>query len=152
MLPIRRIVKKHLGELLIERGVITQAQLEKGLALQKEKGGLIGQILVSLGYTSEEEIAQVLTVQYGFPYLPLQNYELNRSVVKLVPENIAKQYCVIPIDKIGDTVTVAMSNPLNLQAVEELEMITKSKVQLFVSTMTDITTAIGKFYREEQKE
>ena len=112
MLPFKRLVKKQLGELLIERGVVTRAQLEKALQVQKEKGGLLGQILVVLGYTKEEEIAQALTVQYGFPYLPLQNYELNREVVKLIPENVSKEYCLIAVDKIGDTLTVAMSNPL----------------------------------------
>ena len=65
MLPFKRLVKKQLGELLIERGIISRAQLDKALRVQKEKGGLIGQILVVLGFTKEEEIAQALTVQYA---------------------------------------------------------------------------------------
>ena len=92
MLPFKRLVKKQLGELLTERGVISKQELDKALAVQKEKGGLIGQVLVGLGFTKEEDIAQALTVQYGFPYLPLANYELNMDVVKLIPENVAKQY------------------------------------------------------------
>ena len=74
MTAIKMIVSKQLGELLLERGIINEAQLEKALKVQREKGGLIGQILVMLGYSKEEEIAQVLTVQYGFPYLPFENY------------------------------------------------------------------------------
>lgn len=146
MLPYKRLVKKQLGELLIERGVITKAQLEKALAMQKEKGGLIGQVLVVHGFTKEEEIAQALTVQYGFPYLPLENYELSREIVTLIPENVARQYCLVAVDKIGDTLTVAMSNPLNVKAAEDIELLTKCNVQIFVSTMTDINNAISKFY------
>jgi type IV pilus assembly protein PilB len=137
---------KQLGELLMERNIITQAQLEKGLKIQKEKGGLIGQILVMLGYVTEEEIAQALTVQYGFPYLPLESCEINQEVLRLIPENVAKQYNLIAIDKIEDLITIAMSNPLNVQAVEDIELITKCKVQVFVSTMTDINNAIKKHY------
>ena len=151
MLPFKRLVQKQLGELLIERGLITKQQLEKALSVQKDKGGLIGQILVVLGFTKEDEIAQALTVQYGFPYLPLQNYELNRAVVQIIPENVAKQYCLIAVDKIGDTLTVAMSNPLNLKAVEDIELLSKSNVQVFVSTMTDINNVIAKFYGKENK-
>jgi len=146
MPSVRRIVSKQLGELLLERGIINESQLDKALKIQREKGGLIGQILVMLGYAKEEEIAQVLTVQYGFPYLPLENYEINAEGIKLIPENVARQYNLIAIDKIGDLLTIAMSNPLNVQAVEDIELIAKCKVQVFVSTMTDITNAIKKYY------
>lgn len=143
---IKRIVSKQLGELLLERGIINEAELDKALKIQREKGGLIGQILVMLGYVKEEEIAQALTVQYGFPYLPLENYEINVETVKLIPENVATQYNLISIDRIGDLMTIAMSNPLNVQAIEDIELLTKCKVQVFVSTMTDITNAIKKYY------
>lgn len=146
MLPYSRIVKKQLGELLIERGVITKSQLDKALEVQKKKGGLLGQILVELGFTQEDQIAQSLTVQYGFPYLPLTNYELNAEIVKLIPENVAKQYCLIAVDKIGDTLTVAMCNPLNHKAIEDIELLTKCNVQVFVCTFTDINSAISRFY------
>lgn len=146
MLPIKRVVSKQLGELLVESGIINRGQLEKALKVQSEKGGLIGKILVSLGYVKEVEIAQALTVQYGLPYLPLDNYEINPDIVKLIPENVALQYNVIAVDKIGDLVTIAMSNPLNVQAIEDVELLTKCKAQVFVSTMTDISNAIKKYY------
>lgn len=147
MAPIKRLVSKQLGELLLEKGIIKKAQLEKALEIQKERGGLIGQILVGLGYATEEEIAQALTVQYGFPYLPLGNYEIDLELIKLIPNTVAKQYCLIPIDKIGTNLTIAMSNPLNVQAVEDIEMITNCNIQVFVSTMTDVNNAINKYYR-----
>jgi len=149
MPSIKRIVSKQLGELLLERGIINEAQLDKALKIQREKGGLIGQILVMLGFAKEEEIAQALTVQYGFPYLPLECYEINSEAIKLIPENVAKQYNLISIDKIGDLLTIAMSNPLNFQAVEDVELISKCKVQVFVSTMTDINNAIKKYYAKK---
>ena len=130
----------------MEKGVISQAQLDKALKIQKEKGGLIGQIFVMLGYVKEEEIAQVLTVQYGFPYLPLESYEISADMIKLIPENVAKQYNLIAIDKIGNLLTISMSNPLNIQAAEDIEMLSGCKVQVFISTMTDITNAIKKYY------
>lgn len=149
MAPIKRIVSKQLGELLLEKGIINDAQLEKALKIQKEKGGLIGQILVMLGYAKEEEIAQVLTVQYGFPYLPLESYEISADAIKLIPENVAKQYNLIAIDRIGGLLTISMSNPLNIQAVEDIEMLTGCKIQVFISTMSDVNNAIKKYYSKK---
>ena len=143
----KRIVSKQLGELLIERGVITKKQLEYALNVQKEKGGLIGQVLVKLGYATEEVIAQALTAQYGFPYLPLDNYEIDPEVAKIVPKNVAFQYCLVPIDKIGSNLTIAMSNPLNSLAIEDIELVSGLCVQIFVSTATDIKKAIEKCYK-----
>ena len=146
MSSLKRVSTKQLGELLIERKVITQEHLQKALDYQKVNGGLIGEILVHLGYAQEEDIAQVLTAQYGFPYLPLGNYEIDTEAVKIISVDVARQYCLIPIDKIGNNLTVAMSNPLNTQAIEDVEMITKCVVQAFVSTTSDIRKAIDRCY------
>ncbi|MCM8780382.1 MAG: hypothetical protein NC908_00445 [Candidatus Omnitrophica bacterium] len=147
-MPLRKIITKQLGELLIERGLVTPQQLDKALEFQKEKGGLIGEILVELGFTKEEDIAQALTAQYGFPYLPLSNYEISPEIAKIIPARVAKQYLILPIDKIGNNLTVAMSNPLNVQAIEDVELITGCSVQAFVSTSTDIKMAIEKYYKD----
>lgn len=136
-----------MGELLIERKIITPRQLEEGLQIQKQKGGLIGEILVMLGFAKEEQIAQALTAQFGFPYLPLVNYEIDLAVTTLIPENVSRQYCLIPIDKIGNSLSIAMSNPLNIQAIEDVELITNCKIQTFVSTTSDIKKAIEKYYK-----
>jgi type IV pilus assembly protein PilB len=146
-MPIKKIIQKQLGELLIEGKLITPEHLDEALKLQKEKGGLLGQILVSLGYTTEEAIAQALTAQYGFPYLPLGGYEIDREVAKLIPENVARQYGLIAVDRVGSILTVAMSNPLNTQATEDIEMMTRLKVQVFVSTATDVNDAIKRCYK-----
>ena len=141
-----KVNNKHLGELLIERGVINQNQLQEVLDLQKKKGKLFGEMLVELKYASEEDIAQALTAQYGFPYLPLASYEIDPEVIKTIPINVCKQFCLIPIDKIGKSLTLAMSNPLNVQAAEDVELLTGCTVQAFVSTTTDVMNAIKKYY------
>lgn len=149
-MPIRRIINKQLGELLVERGIINQRQLDKALAAQQEKGGLIGEILVGLGFAREEDIAQSLTVQYGFPYLPLSNYDINPEITSIIPGRVARQYLLIPIDKIGNNLTISMSNPLNIQAVEDVELLSGCSVQTFVSTSSDIKRAIEKYYKDKE--
>ena len=133
----------------MERDIVSQQQLEEALALQKEKGGLIGEILVELGYVKEEDIAQALTAQYGFPYLPLGNYEINPEVIEVVPGRVARQYLLVPIDRIGNNLTLAMSNPLNIQAIEDVELLAGCSVQTFVSTSSDIKRAIEKYYKNK---
>ncbi len=145
----KRVTYKKLGELLVERKVITAEQLEKALLVQQGKGGLLGEILVDLGFCNEEAIVQVVTVQYGFPFLPLSNYEVDMELLKIVPENVARQFVLIPIDKVGNTLTVAMSNPLNHQAIEDLEMMTQCNILIFISTTTEIRKAIDHYYKKD---
>ena len=143
----KRIITKRIGEVLLERGVITAKELEKAVAYQKEHGGLMGQVLIQIGVVTEEEIALALTAQYGFPYLPLDNYEIDGGLTALIPEETARQFCLIPVDRIGNALTLAMADPSNLQAVEAVELMTKCVVQTFVSTPSDILKAIEKHYK-----
>lgn len=135
-----------MGEILIERGVLSRSKLEEVLAFQKEKGILFGEALVQLKMGTEEDVVQALTCQYGFPYLPLANYEIAPEVVATVPRSVCKQYCLVPIDKIGRSLTLAMVNPLNVQALEDVEKVTDCSVQAFVSTATEINSAINRYY------
>ena len=143
----KRAITKRIGEILLERGIITQPQLEQALVRQKEKGGLLGQLLIELGFITEEEVALALTAQCGFPYLPLENYEIDETVMKLIPEQVARQYCLIPVDRVGNALTVAMADPSNLQAIEDIELMTSCVVQTFVSTPTDIQKALVRYYK-----
>ncbi|MDD4939741.1 MAG: hypothetical protein PHE18_07750 [Candidatus Omnitrophica bacterium] len=147
---MKKIVNKQLGALLMERGIINQQQLDKALNVQKEKGGLIGEVLVDLGFAKEEDITRALTAQYGFPYLPLANYELNPEIVNIIPSRVARQYLLIPIDKIGSSLTMAMSNPLNEHAIEDIELLCGCKIQIFVSTLSDVKGAIEKYYKDKE--
>lgn len=147
---IRRVNSKPLGELLLERGIINQAQMDQGLNFQREKGGLIGDILVELKFVKEDDIAQALTAQYGFPYLPLSNYSVSIDITSIIPARVARQYLLVPIDKIGNNLTLAMSNPLNVQAIEDVELLSGCSVQTFVSTSSDIKRAIEKYYKDKE--
>lgn len=146
----KKIINKQLGELLIERGVITEDQLQKAVISKKQRSDfLIGEILIELGFVKEEDIAQTLTAQYGFPFLPLSNYEIGTEVIDIIPARIARQSMLVPIDKIGNNLTVAMSNPLDVQAIEDIEILTGCNVQVFVSTSSDIKKAIEKYYKDK---
>jgi type IV pilus assembly protein PilB len=147
---IRRINNKPLGELLLDRGLINQSQMNEALDLQRVKGGLIGEILVELGFVKEDDIAQALTAQYGFPYLPLGNYDVDVNITSIIPGRVARQYLLVPIDKIGNNLTLAMSNPLNVQAIEDVELLSGCSVQTFVSTSSDIKRAIEKYYKDKE--
>ena len=147
MKHFKKTTNKQLGELLIERGVITHEQLQLSIAHQAQKGGLIGEVLVELRFATEKDIAQALTCQYGFPYLPLANYEIDTEILQAVPVEACRRLCLIPIDKIGKSLTVAMSNPLNVQSIEEIEQLTGCMVQTFVSTATDIKQFIDRYYK-----
>ena len=134
----------------MERGVINHEQLNISIEHQKKNPGiLLGEVLVELKFATERDIAQALTCQYGFPYLPLSSYEIDDEVIRSVPENVCRQFCLVPIDKIGKSLTIAMSNPLNLQAMEDVELITGCSVQVFVSTASDIKQSIDKYYKSE---
>lgn len=143
----KRASKKPLGELLIEQGIITRDHLTAAMMHQKEHQGLLGEILVELKLATEKDIAKALTCQYGFPYLPLANYEIDAETLEAIPENLCRQFCLIPIDKIGKSLTVAMANPLNAQAAEDIELLTGCTVQMFVSTSSDIIESINKYYK-----
>lgn len=151
MRNFKRTSNKHLGELLVERGVLDQEQVAMAMAYQKEKGGLFGEILVELKFATEEDIAQALTCQYGFPYLPLANYEIDQDVLDSVPANVCRQFCLIPIDKIGKSLTLAMADPLNVNAIEDVELISKCSVQTFVATGSDVREAIRKYYGDKDQ-
>ena len=148
MKHFKRATNKPLGEVLLERGVISHDQLKISLEYQKKNPDrLIGEVLVELKFATEKDIAQALTCQYGFPYLPLMNYEIDDDVIRSVPEKVCRQFCLVPIDKIGKSLTVAMANPLNLRAFEDIELITGCSIQVFVSTASDIKQSINKHYK-----
>ena len=112
---------KRLGDILIESKAITPQNLAQALEIQKKKGGLIGQILVALGATTEQAIALGLTSQSSLPYLPLAAYRVNVEMAQLLPQETARRLEAVVIDQIGKVITVAMSDPLNEEGIQEIE-------------------------------
>ncbi len=148
----RSSTKEQLGQVLLQRRVVTSEQLQQALALQKEKGGLLGEILIKLGSTTEEDIVQALAIQHDFPYLPLANYDIDAESLKLIPENMIRKYSLLPVDKMGDVLTVVMANPLNGQLIEEIEALTKCKIEIFVATYSEIKEAIERCYAQKERD
>ncbi len=147
----KKKIDKLLGEILIERGIVSFDNVQEALRVQQEKGGLIGEIIIELGFAGEEDIAQCVAYQYGFPFLPLDNYDISPEVLVLVPLQLCEKYGLIPLDKIGDTCTIAMSNPLIAEAIEEIERLTSLDVQIFVSTISDVRKALRRHYRNDER-
>lgn len=131
---------KKLGEILIEQGTIVPRQLEQALERQKrEPGKLLGKVLIEMGHVSEEDIVVALATQFNIPYLPIANFSVDEKIKKLLsPELIRKHLCV-PLDRIGDLFTVAIADPTNEEAIREIEQATHCKVQLFVTTASEIS-------------
>ena len=155
---VNRITGTRLGELLIQWGIINLTQLNKALAIQRGNGSnngkrkLSGEILVELGFTDDKYVTQAFATQYRFPYLPLDNYNIDYNIVNTIPAKIARKYVLMPIDKIGNSISVAMSNPLDEKAIRQVEAETNCSVQSFVATPSDIKRKIERYYNGNGKE
>ncbi len=114
------IVHKRLGELLLDEKLVTQPQLDEAIRVQKEQGGFIGQILVKLGFVTQSAVASCLVKQCKIPHLSLLDYDIGAEVLKLVPEDVCLKYHLLPIDKLGRILTVAMVDPLDLDALDSI--------------------------------
>jgi type IV pilus assembly protein PilB len=152
-LPVafKKVVKKLVGEILIDSGVITRTQLEEALARQKETKKLLGETLVEMGYAFEEDIAGAVSAQYRIPYLPLKHHEVDRELLNLIPREVALRHRCFPVDKVGGVLTVAMEDPLDARAVEEIESESQCKVLCYVSTPSEILAAIEEHYGRSEK-
>jgi len=143
MAVIRKL--QPLGEILKNKGLITHAQLEEVLAIGKRTNTRIGKVIVNVGYATEENIADALAIQYGIPSIMLSSIILDSQVLKLVPEQTAKRHMVIPIAIEGDTLKVAMLDPLNVFAIDELNKITGYHIVPLVTTETEVMKALSQY-------
>jgi hypothetical protein len=148
----QRVLKAKIGQLLIERKLLTNEQLQAALEAQKENGGYISQHLISMGFVSAENVAECLADQYGFAYLPLANYEIDPEILKIIPFKLVDIYSLLPVEKIEDTLNVVMADPLNEGVIDMLRQVTGCKIQVLISTYTDIKHAIGRCFSKEIKE
>ncbi len=141
--------KQLLGQILIKRNMITAEQLKEALEAQKKEGGVLGETLVKLGYVTERDIVVALIVQCGFPYIAVNKYEIDPKIIQLVSEDIAKKFHVIPLDRVGDVLSVVMANPLDSTMIEELEKVTCCKIATFIATRAEIDEAISHRYKPQ---
>ena len=136
----------RIGELLIKEQRITAAQLEEALEHQKSNGGKLGYNLVKLGFAKDEEIASLLSRQYGVPSINLSQFDIDAGVIKVVPAATAHKYEIVPVSRVGATLTVAMSDPTNVFAVDDIKFMTGYHVEPVVASETAIADAIDRYY------
>src|SRR5580700_1964391 len=139
-------MSSRLGEILVKDSLISADQLKQALEYQKKNGGRLGTCLVKMGLVSDEDITAVLSRQYGVPSINLRFYEVDTSVIKLVPQETAVRYQIVPLSRVGSTLTIAMTDPTNVFAMDDIKFMTGFNVEPVVASETAITEAIGKFY------
>ena len=139
-------LKKRLTDILIEGNYINKEQLKKALDIQGKTNQGLTTILVREGFISEREILGVLSKHLYIPFFDLSRYKIDLKIASLVPEKIAKQYNVLPIALLGSVLTVAMSDPLNIFAIDDLKTITGYEVDSVIASEAEITKVLKHMY------
>jgi type IV pilus assembly protein PilB len=135
-----------LGEILIRESILTPQQLKEALEHQRLNGGRLGYTLVKLGFVAEETLTAALSRQYGVPAVNLSSIEIDDHVVRLVPREVAQRYCVIPISRIGTTLTLAMADPTNVYAMDDIKFVTGFSIEPVVASEVSVLKAIEQCY------
>jgi len=138
----------RLGEILVKNSLITREQLTSALQEQKMSGGQskLGTILIKQGLISEHDLVSFLSRQYGVPTINLNEYEIDPAVVKIIPPEVVQKYSLVPVNRAGSTLIVAVSDPSNLFAIEDIKFMTSYNVEMVVASESDIRGAIDKYY------
>ncbi len=138
----------RLGELLVKNSIITKEQLTKALEEQKESGGQqrLGSILIKNGLITEPDLTSFLSKQYGFPSINLADYDVDASVIKIIPVDIAQKYQIVPVNRSGSTLIIAMCDPSNIFAIDDIKFMTGYNVEVVIASESAIRGGIDKFY------
>jgi type IV pilus assembly protein PilB len=147
-------VPKRIGELLVEGGVLSQSQLEQALFAQRKDGRKLGQLLIELGLVSETQLTQTLSRQLSVPWVSLYHVDFSRSLLNLMTRELAERFCVVPIlvrrvRKQGDTLYIAMDDPTNEAAIDEIARAVSLAVKPMIACPSDIRAAIRVYYLGE---
>ncbi|MBI3752946.1 MAG: type IV-A pilus assembly ATPase PilB [Deltaproteobacteria bacterium] len=142
----------RLGELLIREKLITADQLKKAIEEQRTSGGRLGYNLAKLGYVNEKDLTTFLSRQYGIPAVDLDATEIDPEIIKLIPEDVANKYQVIPIGRTGSTLVLAMADPSNIFAVDDIKFLTGYNVESVIASEAAIKAAIEKHYAAAEEE
>lgn len=138
-----------LGEMLLYAGKINSSQLQEAVEEQKNSTKKIGEILVEKGYLTQNDIIEALEYQLGFPRVDLNKYELKEDIITLIPESLARKYKAIAIDKKGNTLIVAMVDPLNFFGIDDIKLYSKMEIETVMATNNEIQSVIEKYYSKE---
>ena len=143
-------MSSRLGEMLVKEALITPDQLREAVAYQKQHGGRLGSVMIKLGLVNDDEITGVLSRQYGVPSINLKYYEVDPSVIRLIPQDTAVRYQVVPLSRVGSTLTIAMTDPTNVFAMDDIKFMTGFNIEPVVAPESAVNEAISKFYGEAQ--
>jgi type IV pilus assembly protein PilB len=135
-----------IGEFLLDDSRITQEQLQNALEVQKKEPGKLGSILIRLGYVTEEDIAQALSKQFGYPSINLSKFDIDEKVLELIKPEMARKHIVMPVHRIGSILTLAMADPSNLFVQEEIRFSTNLRIQAVIAPESSIVESIDKYY------
>jgi len=144
-------LKDRLTEILINNKLITADQLEQALKVQTAKGGKLSDIIVELKFVKESELITILSEGLGLPLIDLKRFKIDLEIVKIISVDIARHYQIIPISKMGDTITLAMADPLNIFAIDHVQSLTGFKINPIISSVQDINQAIELSYPDTSK-
>ncbi len=139
----------RLGELLLREKLISDEQLTKALEAQREGGGRLGFNLTKLGFVTDEDLTQFLSKQYGIPTVDLSEQEIDADIIKLVPEEVARKYHIMPINRTGSTLVIAMADPSNIFAIDDIKFLTGYNVEPLVASEEAIKGAIDNYYESD---
>jgi type IV pilus assembly protein PilB len=141
-------LKEKILKIFIDKHLLKEVDLEKALKVQKDKGGSLSDILVEMGLISRDDLMVVLSQELGIPPINLSRYKIDPNVIKLIPKKIARRYQIVPISKMGNTLVVAMVDPLNIFAIDDIKAITGFNISPIITADRDIKEAIGQYYEE----
>lgn len=141
--------KEKFTDYLLGKNLISKEDLEKTLTIQKEKGGSLVELFVKLGFMQENQILSVLSAYLAIPPIRVLNLNVAKETLNLIPENVAQNLQAIPIGKIGNTLTVAMSDPLNVLAIDDLRKITNCEINPVIAPLSEMKEAIANHYNRE---
>ncbi len=136
----------RIGELLLKEKRISPDQLQDALIYQRQHGGKLGANLVKLGFVKDDEITELLSRQYGVPSIALHQFDIDAAVLKLVPAETARKYQIVPLSRAGATLTIAMVDPTNVFAMDDIKFMTGYNVEPVVASETAVVEAIEKYY------
>jgi type IV pilus assembly protein PilB len=135
-----------LGELLLKENMVNPQQLQEALSHQKMNGGKLGKAFVSLGYVKDEEITSLLSRQYGVPSINLDHFEVDPAIIKIIPAETARKYQILPLSRSGATLTIAMADPTNVFAMDDIKFMTGYNVEPVVASESSLDEAIERYY------
>jgi len=139
-------LQEKLIKLLTDSGLVDKADIKRAVTVQKREGGTLGNILIKQGKITERDLLIILSQEFNIPPMDLSKYKIDSNVAKIVPERIAKRYMLIPISKIGSRLTIAMTDPLNLFALDDIKTLTGYNIDAVIATESDIKNAVEKVY------